>query len=47
MNQRRGGGLVFQAHILCVSLNSRLESNEEEEQEVKVGPKPEIRMGTS
>jgi len=25
------GGLVFQAHRLCVSLNSRLESNKEEE----------------
>ena len=25
------GGLVFKAHGLCVSLNSRLESNEEEE----------------
>jgi len=25
------GGLVFKAHKLCVSLNSRLESNEEEE----------------
>jgi len=24
-------GLVFKAHRLCVSLNSRLESNEEEE----------------
>ena len=27
------GGLVFKAHILCVSLNSRLESNKEEEEE--------------
>ena len=25
------GGLVFKAHNLCVSLNSRLESNKEEE----------------
>ena len=25
------GGLVFEAHRLCVSLNSRLESNKEEE----------------
>ena len=25
------GGLVFKAHRLCVSLNSRLESNNEEE----------------
>ena len=24
------GGLVFKAHILCVSLNSRLESNKAE-----------------
>ena len=29
--QRFRGGLVFQAHRLCVSLNSRLESNKEEE----------------
>jgi hypothetical protein len=28
--QRLRGGLVFKAHRLCVSLNSRLESNEEE-----------------
>ena len=27
--QRLRGGLVFQAHRLCVSLNSRLESNKE------------------
>ena len=27
--QRLRGGLVFKAHRLCVSLNSRLESNEE------------------
>ena len=26
------GGIVFQAHRLCVSLNSRLESNEEEQE---------------
>ena len=31
--QRFRGGLVFEAHRLCVSLNSRLASNEEEEQE--------------
>jgi len=30
--QRFRGGLVFMAHILCVSLNSRLESNKEEEE---------------
>jgi len=28
--QRFRGGLVFEAHRLCVSLNSRLESNEDE-----------------
>ena len=28
--QRFRGGLVFKAHILCVSLNSRLDSNKEE-----------------
>ena len=33
--QRFRGGLVFKAHRLCVSLNSRLDSNEEEE---KKGP---------
>ena len=30
--QRFQGGLVFDAHRLCVSLNSRLESNKEEEE---------------
>ena len=29
--KRFRGGLVFKAHRLCVSLNSRLESNKEEE----------------
>jgi len=29
--KRFRGGLVFKAHILCVCLNSRLESNKEEE----------------
>ena len=29
--QRFRGGLVFKAHRLCVSLNSRLESDKEEE----------------
>jgi len=29
--QRFRGGLVFKAHRLCASLNSRLESNKEEE----------------
>ena len=28
-------GLVFEAHRLCVSLNSRLESNKEEEEEAE------------
>jgi len=32
-NERFRGGLVFKAHRLCVSLNSRLQSNEEEEEE--------------
>ena len=31
--QRFRGGLVFKAHRLCVSLNSRRESNKEEEEE--------------
>ena len=31
--QRFRGGLVFKAHRLCVSLNSRIESNKEEEEE--------------
>jgi len=30
--QRFRGGLIFEAHRLCVSLNSRLESNKEEEE---------------
>ena len=32
--QRFRDGLVFKAHILCVSLNSRLESNKERERGV-------------
>ena len=32
------GELVFKAHRLCVSLNSRLESNEAEEEKVGVTP---------
>ena len=40
--QRFRGGLVFKAHRLCVSLNSRLESNKEEEETCT---KP-IRVGT-
>ena len=32
------GGLIFKAHGLCVSLNSRLESNEEEEKVTLRGP---------
>ena len=31
--QRFRGGLVFKAHRLCVSLNSRLESDKEEEED--------------
>jgi len=31
--QRFRGGLVFKAHRLCVSLNSRLESNKEDEKD--------------
>jgi len=30
--KRFRGGLVFKAHRLCLSLNSRLESNNEEEE---------------
>ena len=35
--QRFRGGLVFKAHGLCVSLNSRLESNKDEEEEEEDG----------
>ena len=35
--QRFRGGLVFEAHRLCVSLNSRLEGNKEETEEKKDG----------
>ena len=35
--QRFRGGLVFKAHRLCVSLNSRLESNDEEEEVARCG----------
>jgi len=34
--KRFRGGLVFKAHRLCVSLNSRLESNKEEENAIPV-----------
>ena len=34
--QRFRGGLVFKAHRLCVSLNSRLESHKEEEEGERV-----------
>ena len=33
--QRFPGGLVFQAHKLCVSLNSRLVSNKEEKKKIR------------
>ena len=40
--KRFRGGLVFKAHRLCVSLNSRLKSNKDEEEEAvgirEVGP---------
>jgi len=36
--QRFRGGLVFKAHRLCVSLNSRLESDKEED-EADLSPK--------
>ena len=35
--QRFRGGLVFKADRLCVSLNSRLESHKEEEEEPSKG----------
>ena len=35
--QRFRGGLVFKAHRLCVSLNSRLERNEEEKRRLRSG----------
>ena len=34
--QRFRGGLVFEAHRLCVSLNSRLEINKEEKKSLTV-----------
>ena len=37
--QRFRGGLVFKGHRLCVSLNSRLESNKEEEEETHMAEK--------
>ena len=38
--QRFRGGLVFQAHRLCASLNSRLESSNEEEEKMPQAPPP-------
>ena len=40
--QRFRGGLVFNAHRLCVSLNARLESKEEEEEEEATRCQPDI-----
>jgi len=40
--QRFRGGLVFKAHRLCVSLNSRLESNKEEEPSLKRKTKHQV-----
>ena len=40
--QQFRGGLVFEAHRLCVSLNSRLESNTEEEGEGVVPAEMEL-----
>jgi len=40
--QRFRCGLVFKAHRLCVSLNSRLESKERETRQVEVGEKREF-----
>ena len=40
--QRFRGGLVFQAHRLCVSLNYRLESNQEEDVGVGSGFAPQV-----
>ena len=42
--QRFRGGLVFKAHRLCVSLNSRLESNKEEEGEARGGMAAGVRV---
>ena len=36
--ERFRGGLVFKAHRLCVSLNSRLESNKEEKKKKHLRP---------
>ena len=37
--QRFRGRLIFKAHIICVSLNSRIASNKEEEERIaKPGP---------
>jgi len=40
--KRFRGGLVFQAHRLCVSLNSRLESNKEEEEGMARRTRPSV-----
>jgi hypothetical protein len=38
--QRFRGGLVIRAYTLCVSLNSRLASNEEEDEGIRPSPAP-------
>ena len=43
--QRFRGGLVFKAHRLCVSLNSRLETNKEEEEEDLIEREEEEALG--
>jgi len=38
-----GTSLIFKAHRLCVSLNSRLESNKEEERSTSLRPGTSVR----
>jgi len=44
--KRLRGVLVLKAHRLCVSFNSRLESNIEEEEEGRGGPERRYHRGT-
>ena len=44
--QRFRGGLVFKAHRICVSLNSRLESNKEEEDTAEGFPSVSILLSS-
>ena len=44
--QQFRGGLVLKAHRLCVSLNSRLERNNEEKKDLELSPSADVGLGS-